>query len=239
MTEFIKLDINKLPSKGLFYPNNTTISYRLMDYEEIVFLYDEVIGLQNSDLYIIEYKLILIFYNFIKNISNVLKLNHITIDEVLKMDIFYLFLTILDYSFNDSDILKHYIYQVDNKMLYFDYNEKCFDYKSYGYKYRPITLSSYISFINFFVVNKEEINGYFIHFLPLLKLNLEYTEMLTLDSIYTSLENKELEIIEDIVNNMKKIYRNDIIVGNISVNMEYNIIYDLIINFEKITKYKI
>ena len=161
-------------------------------------------------------------------------LDNLSLDEVLKMDIFYLFLTIVDYSINNSNILKYYIYSIESNLEYYNDSEKCFDYKGYGYKYRPITITAYFSYVNFFIVNKEEINGYFIHFLPLLKYDLGYKEMLTLDSIYSSLEKNEIHKIEEIVLNLKKIYRNDIVVENILVNMEYNIIYDLIKNIENL-----
>jgi hypothetical protein len=220
------IDLTKLPSRGLFYKcdsGSISMQLRKLKKVELDFIKKEVNMFLPSEEKILEYKIIVIFYKLIQKFPSIIKFENISNKDILKMDAIYIFVYILNLSFEKSDILKNYYYAIDEVIT--SYNDETISFiLDNGYMYRPITIASFISFVNFYLVKKDDIEGNFIHFLKLGKNDLSYNEMVSLDEIYKSFNDKEKTELNKTIDYFKKIYQNKFFIENKLVDIDYNIL---------------
>lgn len=238
LNSYKKIEVNKLPSRGLFYYSDFNISIKRANIKDI----EDYERNFTQDINLIIMKVQKIVEN------NVILENGYKFEDIKSIDIIYIFFEIVKFSnkkpiyisyFNEIEMIEkkitfeHYNFYyspMDHLMKYYNSKDRQFDIGGYSYTLPTIGVENSVSNILLNNTNDDFINfnGLSYNFFYFLKHKNSLTEeeMINLLKIFNyDIEPNELKIIDDIIEkfqDMQKYFLKD---GDylVDVNSEMNL----------------
>ena len=240
-SNYKEIDVVELPTQGLFYKSDFKISIRKASYDDIIeynfnYFKDED---GNPNIGVILYEI----YKIIRR--NTKFSEGYTFEDIKSNDVLYIFFEIVKYTM-DRDILIPYreflgteaFVKFNNKSFnYFDYNSLGFDYTdetneflSNGYKISMFSIGAQNCLVNYVYENmssQESILNYDFLFFLGNKNYLSDSEIENLITIFNSdLEEKETNIVRNIVYKMSAAVPNTLKIGSRIINVDTNVDFE-------------